>query len=201
MDSIEMLLKKAKEANDGYAYAELGDAYWYGRGVFIDLSQAAEYYKKAADLGVMRGQERIGIMYYEGNGVVKNIKLAKQYLKSAAEQGSVRALNDLGWICFNGDYGFFAGKGKAFEFWEKAAKQGSAEAQIYIASSYLTDAWGDGKSIPKAAYWYMCAYQNRKANDAQIKEAKAKLDMLSEDVNLNRVKDEIVRKHPEYLCL
>lgn len=199
MENLELLLKRAMEANDKDAYATLGDAYWYGKGVSKNVTRAAEYYKKAADLGSMRGQERIGSMYYSGNGIEKNNKLAKQYLKSAIELGSVRALNDLGWMCFNGDYGFLAGKGKAFEFWMQAAKKGSPEAQLCIASSYLTDTWGEEKSEKKAAYWYICAYQNRKANDAQIKEAKSKLTKLEYSVNLNVIKREIVQKHPEYL--
>ena len=201
MSNIELLLKKAQETNSKESYAEIGDIYFYGKDIPKDMSQAVVYYKKAADLGSVYGMERIGLMHYKGYGVAQNNKLAKRYLQTAANQGSIQALVDLGWMCYNGDYGFFASKGKAFELWLKASKRGNTEAQIYVATSYLGDDWDEEKSYRKAAFWFMCAYQNRKATNNQIGEAKAKLDMLARYVNLNDVKDEIVRKYSEYLNL
>ncbi|MGN0335773.1 MAG: tetratricopeptide repeat protein [Lachnospiraceae bacterium] len=201
MATIKELIERAQATNSKEVYEEIARMYFFGKGVQKDQSQALEYYKKAADLGSVYAQTCVGIMYYKGYGVSKNIKLAKQYLQPAADRGSIDALRNLGWMCYNGEYGFLTGKGKAFSYWMKASKLGDAESQIYVATSYLGDTWGEEQSNRKAAYWFMCAYQNRKATDNQIKEAKTKLDMLSSYVNLNAVKDEVVRKHPEYLNL
>ena len=198
MATIEEMIRNAKTASD---YEEIARLYYFGRGVPKDQGQALAYYRKAADLGSVHAQTCAGVMYYKGYGVAKNIKLAKQYLQPAASRGSIEALRNLGWMCYNGEYGFLTGKGKAFEYWMKASKLGDAESQIYVATSYLGDTWGEEQSYRKAAFWFMCAYQNRKASKEQINEAKEKLNMLSRHVNLNAVKEEVVSKHPEYLNL
>ena len=149
--------------------------YFNGNGVQKDQAQALAYYRKAADLGSVHAQACAGVMYYKGYGVAKNIKMAKQYLQPAANCGSIEALRSLGWMCYNGEYSFLTGKGKAFEFWIKASKLGDAESQINVATSYLGDTWGEEQSYRKAAFWFMCAYQNRKATQNQINEAKEKL--------------------------
>lgn len=201
MATINELLQKVQTSNNPKDYEEIARMYFHGRGVPKDQAKALTYYCKAADLGSVHAQACAGAMYYKGYGVAKNIKLAKKYLQPAADSGSVDALRDLGWMCYNGEYGLFTGKGKAFEYWMKAAKLGDPYSQNNIAASYLGDSWGEEKSYRKAAFWYMCAYQNRKAPQDQINEAKEKLNMLSRHVNLNAVKDEVVSNHPEYLNL
>ena len=201
MATINELIQKAQATNSPRAYEEIARMYLNGKGVQKDMAQALIYYRKAAELGSVHAQACVGVMYYKGYDVSKNIKMAKQYLLPAADRGSIEALRNLGWMCFNGDYGFLAGKGKAFDFWMKASKLGDAESQIYIATSYLGDTWGEEQSYHKAAFWFMCAYQNRKATQNQINEAKEKMNMLSQYVNLNAVKSEVVSKYPEYLNL
>lgn len=201
MATINELIQKAQSTNSSQAYEEIARMYFSGKGVQKDQVQALAYYRKAADLGSVHAQTCVGVMYYKGYGVAKNIKMAKQYLQPAADRGSTEALRNLGWMCYNGEYGFMTGKGKAFTYWMKASKLGDAESQIYVATSYLGDTWGEEQSYYKAAFWFMCAYQNRKATQNQVNEAKENLNQLSRHVNLNAVKDEVVNKHPEYLNL
>ena len=201
MATINELIQKAQSTNSSQAYEEIARMYFSGKGVQKDQVQALAYYRKAADLGSVHAQTCVGVMYYKGYGVAKNIKMAKQYLQPAADRGSTEALRNLGWMCYNGEYGFMTGKGKAFTYWMKASKLGDAESQIYVATSYLGDTWGEEQSYHKAAFWFMCAYQNRKATQNQVNEAKENLNQLSRHVNLNAVKDEVVNKHPEYLNL
>lgn len=201
MSNIESLIQKAQATNDKELYVQIGNAYMVGKNTTKDMSKAFTYYKKAADLGSADGKTQLGILYYRGYGVTRDCSMAKKYFQAASSEGSVAALFQLGMMCYNGDYGFFAGKGKAFEFWLKAAKKGYVEAQYNIATSYLDDTWGEEKSDRKAAFWYMCAYQNRKASKKTIEDAKAQLVRLSNRVDLNSIKDEIVRKYPQYLNL
>lgn len=201
MANIDELIRKAQTTNSPEAYEEIARMYYHGNGVVKDRAKALVYYRKAADLGSVHAQTCAGIMYYKGIATSKNTTMAKKYLKPAAARNSVEALRALGWMCYDGEYGFFSGgKGKAFEFWQRAAKLGDAESQIYIATSYLQD-WGEERSNRKSAFWFMCAYQNRNATQAQIDRAKECLDKLDTHVDLNAVKAEIVRKYPKYINL
>lgn len=201
MINIDQMLKEAQETNNAEVYIRIGDAYMTGKEVAKDMAKAFSFYEKAMNLGALAAKEKIGVSYYKAYGVAKDCKMAKKYLQEAANQGSVPALFHLGMMCYNGDYGFLTGKGKAFEFFLKAAKKGHPEAQYNIASSYMDDKWGEEKSFEKAAFWFMCAYQNRKSNKSTIDDSKKYLDYLSKYVNLNNVKEKIVRKNPEYLNL
>lgn len=201
MATIQELIQSAESSNSAQAYEKIGRMYLSGNGVRKDYAQAFTYFRKAADLGSVSAQACTGTMYYEGCGTAKNIKMAKQYLQPAADRGSAEALCCLGWMCYNGDYGFLAAKGKAFTFWLKAAKLGDAESQLNVAISYLNDTWGAEKSYQKAAFWFMCVFQNRRATQKQISTAKEKLTALARYVNLNAVRDEVVNMHPEYLNL
>ena len=201
MSIINELIQKAEATNSPQDYEKIASMYFFGNGVPKDHSKALVYYRKAADLGSVKAQTCAGIMYYRGYGVSKDSTLAKKYLKPAADRGSIDALCTLGWMCYNGDYGLLTGKGKAFTYWLKSSRLGDTESQLYIATSYLGDSWGEEKSYRKAAFWFMCAYQNRKASQKQIDQAKQYLDALSEHVNLDVVKNEVISKYPQYINL
>lgn len=201
MATINELLQKAQSTNSPQVYEEIARMYYNGYGVPQDKIKAAWYFRQAGDLGSVSAQTCAGLIYYKGLGVAKDIKMAKKYLQPAAENGSVEALRLLGRMCYDGEYGFFTGKGKAFSYWMKASKLGDAESQFYVATSYLGDTWGEEQSYRKAAFWFMCAYQNRKAPQHIITDARDRLNKLSRYVDLDDIKDEVVTKHPEYLNL
>lgn len=62
-------------ANQGMteAEAEVGFAYYYGRGVEQDYKKAAEWFRKAGEKGNVRAQEMLGSMYYFGKGVEQDL--------------------------------------------------------------------------------------------------------------------------------
>lgn len=201
MNTIEQMIKQAQETNDKALYVQIGNAYMLGKGVSKDMSKGVVFFRKAADLGSLDGKTKLGMAYYNGWGVTKDYGLAKKYFKEAADQDWLPALYQLGLMCYNGNYGFFASKGKAFEFWLKAAKKGHADSQYNVGTSYTTDEWGEEKSYEKAAFWFMCAYQNRKASKNTIEDSLHNLKCLEKYVNLNSVKDKVVRNYPQYLNL
>lgn len=196
-----MSLQENHGKNDIETYLKMGNSYYYGQNVPADMSTAVTYYKMASDLGSAMGKAMLGEMYYRGRGVGQDIRTAKKYLKEAADMKCTYALYVLGLMCYKGDYGFWASKGKAFTYWERASKLGHPASQYMIASSYLGDEWGAEMSLRKAAYWFMCAYQNRNASKEIIEKAKQWLDRLDDEINLVDIKAEIIRKHPEYLNL
>ena len=201
MFDIQRLIEKAEATNDRELYAQVGIEYYLGEKVALDKQAAFYYMKKAADLGHIRAKFHVGYMYYRAVGVEKNCPAAKRYLTDAADGGDIDALVQLGWMCYNNEYSFFAAKGKAFTFWKKASKLGHPQAQIYVATSYLTDDWGAEQSYKKAAFWFMCAYQNRKSTKKQIAEAKEMLHKLEDRVCLSEIKSEIAERYPNYINL
>lgn len=201
MADINDLIRKAQTTNSKEAYCKLGDAYAFGRGVPKNMAQAIACWEKASELRSAYAKSQLGSCYYNGNGVPQNYSKAKALFQEAADLGDVHAIFQLGMMCYQGNYSFWASKGKAFTFWKKAAEQGHPQAQYMIAASYTSDDWGAEKDYRKAAYWYMCAYQNRQSDQHIIDRAKQMLNKLSSLYDLDDIKDEIIRKHPEYLNL
>lgn len=80
-------------ANRGYAPSQvaLGVCYTKGDGVDIDYRVGTDWFRKAADLGDMYGEQNYAIALREGRGVQKNASLAIQYFQKAADQGSQQA--------------------------------------------------------------------------------------------------------------
>jgi TPR repeat protein len=70
--------------------------YRAGQGVAQDYSQAADWYRKAADQGDADAQYNLGLMYYNGNGVPQNYSQAAVWYRKAGTQGHSDSLNNLG---------------------------------------------------------------------------------------------------------
>ena len=65
------------------ALVPLGDAYWYGRGMDVDLRKAADMYKSASQLNIPRASFNLGYMHEHGLGLPKDLQLAKRYYEQA----------------------------------------------------------------------------------------------------------------------
>ena len=122
--------RKEKEAQDSEAknQYEMGEKYYYGKGVTKDFAEAAKWYRKAAESGFDRAQNTLGYMYQNGLGVPQDHAEAVKWLSRAVDQGNAAAM---GWL------------GRAYEFgegvrqndltaqywYEKAIDQGNAYAK------------------------------------------------------------------------
>ena len=95
--------------------------------VFRDLSQAAFWYKKAADLGDGNGARCYADMLITGNGIEKNTQMAKRYYIQAANKGVPEAAFVLGEFFRNaGD------RENALKAYQHAYNGGYAPAKIRI---------------------------------------------------------------------
>src|SRR4051794_35282008 len=74
-------LKQKAQAGDSEAQTELGIAYRDR-----DPSQAAEWFRKAAEQGNPRAQNSLGVLYHGGHGVPKDFDQAFGWYKKAAAQ-------------------------------------------------------------------------------------------------------------------
>ena len=101
----------------------LGALYQNGEGVEQDYARAAEYWQKAADLGVAQAYINLGMMYYAGEGVGQDYERAVTYLTQAAEQEDPAAMFMLGECCRLGQ-GLEKDPAKAAEWYRKAIEAG-----------------------------------------------------------------------------
>jgi TPR repeat protein len=79
--------KKACDASDGAGCAELGNSFYFGRGVAKDSAKAAEFHEKACGSKVAYSCYRAGSMYEKADGVPKNVEKAIRLYQSACDSG------------------------------------------------------------------------------------------------------------------
>jgi TPR repeat protein len=84
-------------ARQGHAGAQfnLGVLYARGRGVAQDFSQAARWYRLAAEHGHALAQCNLGVLYEDGLGVLQNDEEARHWYQKAAAQGNLQAQANL----------------------------------------------------------------------------------------------------------
>ncbi|MEP9400936.1 SPOR domain-containing protein [Sphingomonas sp. VNH70] len=86
-------------AGDADAQFNLGQAYKLGRGVPLDLTQAEQWYAKAALQGHPQAEDNYGLMLFQNGKRAE----AVQWLEKSAKRGEARSQFVLGTMLFNGD--------------------------------------------------------------------------------------------------
>lgn len=85
--------RESAQLGNDQACRNLGNMYFYGRGVDADPAQAAMWWEKSVKLG---GDPRpafsLGQLYYLGDGFPKNIELARKHWQHAKKLGSEDAI-------------------------------------------------------------------------------------------------------------
>ena len=156
--NIVTLMLKAK-SGEAEAQNALGEAYYDGKGVTENLTEAVKWFTKAAEQENAKAQYNLGICYYYGYGVqYRDRREAVKWYTRAAEQGNADAQNDLGACYENGDW-VEKNLEEAVKWYTKAANQGYAKAQYYLALSY-DKGEGVAKNDSEAMKWYLKAVKN-----------------------------------------
>lgn len=127
--------QKAAAQGDNPSLDELGDIFFYGRGVPKDLRAAADAYRKAATAGHAAAQYSLGNMAEYGNGMPKDEAAAVAWYRKAAEQGYATAQFALGKMLSDGR-GAAKSEREAGQWYRKAAEQGHAKAQNNLGHLY-----------------------------------------------------------------
>jgi TPR repeat protein len=151
-------------ANDGNANAQynLAQLYEKGKGTEKSISEAVNWYRKAAEQGVLAAQTYLGLSYYSGPGemigVMKDYAEAYKWLIKSAEQGDTYSQYVIGSMYARGE-----GVGKdyveAVKWYKKAAEYGQVDAQNNLGVAY-SDGTGVDKSISLAVKWFALAGRN-----------------------------------------
>ena len=141
-------------ANSGNANAQLlvGILYQMGAGGEEHLSDAAYYFRMAAEQGVASAQTNLGKCYLAGDGVSKDDIKAFEWFEKAAKQGDAEGQYQLG-RCFEEGWGTEKIENLAFQYYNKSASQGYAKAQIQVGFCYL-DGIGVAANNNGAFEWF-----------------------------------------------
>lgn len=134
---------EADKRSEPQAATLLGRLYQEGLGVKLDKVLAANWFRRAAELGDLEGTFAFAVMLAEGDGIEKNRIGAAQLFEMAAAKGHVLANYNLALLYLRGD-GKPENPDRAAQHLRYAAEQGIAQAQYDLATLYAT---GAGQTI------------------------------------------------------
>ena len=137
-----------------------------------DFTEAANYFRKAAEQGYADAQLNLGVCYANGKGVEKDLEQAVYWCRKAADQGDAGAQFNLG-LCYANGEGVPKDLEKAVYWLRKAAEQGHAEAQNSLGACYFN---GDGvpKNLEQAVHWFRKAAEQGDAGAKEVLKALGK---------------------------
>ena len=151
-------------ADDGYPIAQddLGQLYWKGDIIPMDLKLALKYLTIAAKNGEINAQLTLGSIYSNNSFVSSDFAKSLYYNTLAAEAGEPKGY-------FNVASLFLEGRGvdqnleKGVEWLQKAANAGLNQARINLGEMYASNKLGT-TDHDKALFWYT---QAAKDNDPE----------------------------------
>ena len=171
-------------ADQGFVPAQyiVGGKYMQGLGVKVNYDKGVEWLQKAAENGYDQAQFSLGILYERGFGVGKDITKAIDWYQKAANQGNEDAKKNLASLqkknvggknaveqssvsqtesadeCYKKGKEYFDKKDykHAIKWYQKAANQGHAIAQVNLGTMYI-NGYGIERDYSKAIEWYQKA--------------------------------------------
>ncbi|WP_302983613.1 tetratricopeptide repeat protein [uncultured Muribaculum sp.] len=131
--------------DDKNAQFQIGYMYDNGLGTTQSYTDAAYWYRKAAEQGEASAQCYLGIMYSYGRGITQSYTDALYWYRKAAKQGYATAQNNLGYMYLNGK-GVDKSNADAVYWFRKAAEQRDILGQANLGYCYY---YGKGVEINK----------------------------------------------------
>jgi localization factor PodJL len=172
-----VLRAAALKGDPGAAY-EVGVRFAEGKGVAPDLDQAAKWYDRAAQAGLVPAIFRLGTFYEKGLSVKKDVDIARRYYAQAAERGSAKAMHNLAVLDADG-----GGKGANYKsastWFRKAADRGVADSQFNLGILYARGI-GVEQNLAESFKWFSLAAAQGDADAGRKRDDVAKrLDVQS----------------------
>jgi TPR repeat protein len=118
-----------------YPLAQLELANYYITSKTPDYHKAIEFYKRAANNGILEAQFTLGSCYRHGYHVSVNYSEAVHYFRLAADDGHPPSQNNLAFLYQNG-LGIPQDSQVAFKLFQLAAKKSCPEAQLNLGYMY-----------------------------------------------------------------
>lgn len=151
---LSMLLVLSVVHSTAEGSGNAADLYELGNDAYrqSNYQAAADYFRKAADLGLDVAQASLGVLHYYGLGVEQSYEKAMEYWQMAADQGYAIAMTNLGTLYAFGT-GVKQSYEKAVEYFIAAADLGDLNAVNWIGSFYESGQ-GVEQSYEKALEYY-----------------------------------------------
>ncbi|WP_029619490.1 peptidoglycan-binding protein [Pseudorhizobium marinum] len=186
-------LTDAAEAGDPVALFEIGARYTEGRGVAVDLSEAATWYRLSADRGFPPAQYRLGNLFEKGTGIERDLDKAMTYYQQAAAAGNASAMHNLAVLNASGAEGELD-YAAAADWFKKAAELGVSDSQFNLAILY---ARGNGttQNLVESYKWFAIAAKGGDQDAAQKRDEVAKA-MRQQDLEAARAAVEAWKPKP-----
>lgn len=157
------LAKASVERGEATGATLAGRIYQEGLGVPRDDVQAAQWYRRGAELGDFNAMFAFGVMLAEGGAIKKDFAGAAKMFEQAASKGHVTANYNLALLFLSGD-GKPENPRRAAAHLRYAAEAGLPQAQYDLATLYATGLGVDADAV-EAARWF------QRAADAGLAEA------------------------------
>jgi localization factor PodJL len=165
-------LRAAALKGDATAAYEVATRFADGKGVAQDLDQAAKWFDRAAQAGVVPAIFRLGTFYEKGLSVKKDADIARRYYVQAAERGNAKAMHNLAVLDADG-----GGKGanykSAAQWFRKAAERGVADSQFNLGILYARGI-GVEPNLAESFKWFSLAAAQGDADSAAKRDDVAK---------------------------
>ncbi|MES2196062.1 MAG: hypothetical protein V4517_16720 [Pseudomonadota bacterium] len=166
------VLRAAALKGDPTAAFEIGVRFAEGKGVAANYDEAAKWYDRAAQAGVVPAVFRLGTLYEKGLSVKKDIEIARRYYMQAAERGSAKAMHNLAVLDADG-----GGKGanykNASQWFRKAADRGIADSQFNLGILYARGI-GVEQNLAESFKWFSLAAAQGDADSVRKRDDVAK---------------------------
>jgi localization factor PodJL len=166
------VLRTAALKGDPTAAYEVGMRFAEGKGVATNFDEAAKWYDRAAQAGVVPAIFRLGTFYEKGLSVKKDIDIARRYYMQAAERGNAKAMHNLAVLDADG-----GGKGanykSAAQWFRKAADRGVADSQFNLGILYARGI-GVEQNLAESFKWFSLAAAQGDADAAHKRDDIAK---------------------------
>ncbi len=166
------VLRAAALKGDPTAAYEIGVRFAEGKGIAPNLDEAAKWYDRAAQAGVVPAIFRLGTLYEKGLSVKKDVDIARRYYLQAAERGNAKAMHNLAVLDADG-----GGKGanykSAAQWFRKAADRGVADSQFNLGILYARGI-GVEQNLAESFKWFSLAAAQGDADAAHKRDDIAK---------------------------
>jgi len=166
------MLRAAVMKGDAGAAYEIGTRFAEGKGVPVNLDEAAKWYDRAAQAGVVPAVFRLGTFYEKGLSVKKDTDIARRYYLQAAEHGNAKAMHNLAVLDADGGGKGVNYKGAA-QWFRKAADRGVADSQFNLGILYARGI-GVEQNLAESFKWFSLAAAQGDADSARKRDDIAK---------------------------
>lgn len=171
-------LRTAIDRGDSAGAYEAGLRYLEGRGVAVNLDEAARWLEKAAKAGLAPAQFRLGSLYEKGQGVKKDLTNARKYYLAAAEKGNAKAMHNLAVLYAEGYDGKPDYKTAAYWF-RMGAERGVPDSQ-YNLGILCARGIGTEQNLADSYKWFALAANSGDKESARKRDEVAqRLDQQS----------------------